>query len=213
MIDEKNNGEQPSEQVVQAVEMENLGTNTQEGSPLGKFKDSQMLLNAYNELQSEFTRKCQKLSDVQKMLDEKTSEASIERENVQKEFAWKNKLENFLQTHENAKDMIEDITNEMINDDGLAENEDALEKAYMSVMEKNYKSADSLAKSEEFLNKYIYSNDEIKNKIIKDYVSSLQDIKSPIEVTSMGQIGGIATTPKFENLEDASKFVKNMFKF
>ncbi len=212
MIDEKMNGEQPNDQVVHAVEMENLGTKGQEGSSLGKFKDSQMLLNAYNELQSEFTRKCQKLSDVQKMLDEKTSEAGIE-ENKQKEFAWKNKLEDFLQTHENAKNMIEDITNEMINDDDLAQNEDALEKAYMKVMEKNYKSADSLAKSEEFLNKYIYSNDEIKNKIIKEYVSSLQDIKSPIEITSMGQIGGIATTPKFESLEDADKFVKNMFKF
>ena len=115
--------------------------------------------------------------------------------------------------HKNASGLVEDITNEIINDNDLKDSEDALEKAYMRVMEKNYEPQENLAKNEEFLNKYIYSNEEIKDKIIKDYVSSLQDIKSPIQVTSMGQIGSIASTPKFENLTDANKYVENMFKY
>lgn len=211
------NGEQPNDQVVHAMEMGNEGTNDQEGSPLGKFKDAQKLLGAYNELQSEFTRKCQKLSEVQKQLEEQNQSqngtAEIENNSKEKEFAWSNKLENFLQMHKNASGLVEDITNEIINDNDLKDSEDALEKAYMRVMEKNYEPQENLAKNEEFLNKYIYSNDEIKDKIIKDYVSSLQDIKSPIQVTSMGQIGSIASTPKFENLTDANKYVENMFKF
>lgn len=211
------NGEQPNDQVVHAMEMGNEGTNDQEGSPLGKFKDAQKLLGAYNELQSEFTRKCQKLSEVQKQLEEQNQSqngtAEIENNSKEKEFAWSNKLENFLQMHKNASGLVEDITNEIINDNDLKNSEDALEKAYMRVMEKNYEPQENLAKNEEFLNKYIYSNDEIKDKIIKDYVSSLQDIKSPIQVTSMGQIGSIASTPKFENLTDANKYVENMFKF
>ena len=211
------NGEQPNDQVVHAMEMGNEGTNDQEGSPLGKFKDAQKLLGAYNELQSEFTRKCQKLSEVQKQLEEQNQSQKGTEEVVNgskdKEFAWSNKLENFLQIHKNASGLVEDITNEIINDNDLKDSEDALEKAYMRVMEKNYEPQENLAKNEEFLNKYIYSNNEIKDKIIKEYVSSLQDIKSPIQVTSMGQIGSIASTPKFTNLTDANKFVENMFKF
>ncbi len=38
----------------------------QEGSIFGKFKDAKSLLDAYNNLQSEFTRKCQKLAEIQK---------------------------------------------------------------------------------------------------------------------------------------------------
>lgn len=211
------NGEQPNDQVVHAMEMGKEGTNDQEGSPLGKFKDTKKLLGAYNELQSEFTRKCQKLSEVQKQLEEQNQSqngtAEIENNSKEKEFAWSNKLENFLQMHKNASGLVEDITNEIINDNDLKDSEDALEKAYMRVMEKNYEPQENLAKNEEFLNKYIYSNEEIKDKIIKDYVSSLQDIKSPIQVTSMGQIGSIASTPKFENLTDANKYVENMFKY
>ena len=63
-------GEQPENPVVHAVATENDGTKDFEGSPLGKFKSSDALLDAYNELQSEFTRKCQKLSDTEKKLQE-----------------------------------------------------------------------------------------------------------------------------------------------
>lgn len=208
------NGEQPEAQVVQTVEMGNDGTNDAIGSPLGKFKDAQVLLSAYNELQSEFTRKCQKLSEVQKQLEGQNQIQKVDNEKKgSNEFAWDNKLDSFLQAHKNASGMVEDITNEMINNENLKDNDDALEKAYLSVLEKNFVPHENLAKNEEFLNKYIYSNNEIKNKIISDYVSSLQEIKSPIQVASVGQIGSIASTPKFNNLEDASKYVENMFKF
>ena len=39
---------------------------TQEDSMLGKFKDAKTLLDAYNSLQAEFTRKSQKLAEFQK---------------------------------------------------------------------------------------------------------------------------------------------------
>ncbi len=40
------------------------------GSILGKFKDATSLLNAYNNLQAEFTRKSQKLAEISKRADE-----------------------------------------------------------------------------------------------------------------------------------------------
>lgn len=62
------NTEVKNEEVVENVENsvseENATSISQSGST-GKFKDTQSLLNAYNNLQAEFTRKCQKLSELE----------------------------------------------------------------------------------------------------------------------------------------------------
>ena len=218
MLEEINEiGEQPKDSVVQTVAMGNEGTTNLEGSPLGKFKDAESLLGAYNELQSEFTRKCQKLNETIKTLDEVNSSSNAgkneEKSSIENEFAWSNKLEHFLRTHKNANGLIEDITNEIIGDNDLKTSEDALEKAYVRVMDKKFIPQDSLAENQEFLDKYIYSNEQIKNKIISEYVDSLQKTQNPIKVNNSGFVGGIAHTPQFGSLEEASKFVENMFKF
>ena len=73
MIDNKTIfGEQPKDLDIQTVatDGDDGSIGNPEGSPLGKFKDSAKLLDAYNELQSEFTRKCQRLSDAEKKLQE-----------------------------------------------------------------------------------------------------------------------------------------------
>ena len=49
---------------------------TTDGSPIGKFKSVEALYSAYNNLQAEFTRKCQKLSELES-LAEKTSSKDI----------------------------------------------------------------------------------------------------------------------------------------
>lgn len=208
-----NLGEQPNDLEAQTVATENEGAVQESGSPLGKFKDSNSLLGAYNELQSEFTRKCQKLSEVQKKLDviENSQSGNVSKD--YDEYAWSNKLDDFLKEHQNANTLVEEITNEIINDDNLKNSEEALDKAYLRVMEKKFVSQENLSKDQEFLDKYIYSNDAIKNKIIKDYVDSLQTIKSPVTISTGGHYGSVAQSPKFNSLDDASRFVENMFKF
>ncbi len=44
---------------------------------LGKFKDVKTLLSAYNSLQSEFTKRCQRLKELEGALNEKTEEKSV----------------------------------------------------------------------------------------------------------------------------------------
>ena len=163
MIDElKNIGEQPENLSVQAVATgDDKGTEkSSEGSPLGKFKDSETLLNAYNELQSEFTRKCQKLSDAEKKLQEIVADqvSGDEISKVSDEFAWNQNIGEFLQSHKNAGDLVEDITNEIINDVSLRDSEDGLEKAYARVIEKKYIPHGELAKDKDFLENVFKSN-------------------------------------------------------
>ena len=216
-MEEKNFvGEQPVDIGVQSVAtgIEN-GTENITGSPLGKFKNAETLLDAYNELQSEFTRKCQKLSEAEKKLQEKESETLPEKVDEEKniEFAWNTKVNEFLQSHKNASDFANEITEEIMNDEEIKNSEDGLEKAYVRVLEKNFKSAEDFAKDEEFLENFIYKNDLIKNKIIKEYVDSLQVFKNPINIASSGVAGGVASSNRANSLEDAKKIVEGMFKF
>ena len=218
MDNELNNiGEQPTNAEVHAVATDlEIGTEMQNGSPLGKFKDSAKLLDAYNELQSEFTRKCQKLSDAEKKLQEFTLDknAGESQENIQKEeFAWNKNISEFLQSHKNASLLVDEITDEIINDNTLKTSDDGLEKAYARVIEKKYIPHEELANDQNFLEKYIYSNDNIKNKIIKEYVSSLQNHQNPITITNNSYSRGVASGNKIESLEDARKYVENMFRY
>ena len=209
-----NHGEQPVIAEVHAVAtgVEN-GTDMQTGSPLGKFKDAKKLLDAYNELQSEFTRKCQKLSDAEKKLQEVSCINEEKQENTSNEFAWKDKIVEFLQSHKNASNLMDDIANELVTNESLSTSPDGLEKAYTRVIDQKYIPHDELASNQEFLEKYIYSNDQIKNKIIEDYVSTLKQNQNPITVTNDGYSRGVATSNNFRSLEDARKYVENMFRF
>ena len=58
------------EQLETEPEVQNQQPENSESSIYGKFKDAQTLLEAYNSLQAEFTRKSQKLADFQKQLEE-----------------------------------------------------------------------------------------------------------------------------------------------
>ena len=217
MLEEENKiGEQPEVLDIQAVATDlSKGSTEDEGSPLGKFKNSEALLDAYNELQSEFTRKCQKLSDAEKKLQETSlQDTGKNEENSEKnEFVWQNKLSEFLQSHKNANGLVEDIAKEIMADENLIDKEDALDTAYSRVIQKKYVPQEELANNDEFLEKFIYSNEKIKDKIIKEYVASLQVPKSPISVSTMGVSGGIASSNKFTSLADASRYVESMFKF
>ena len=60
--------EETLEQPVLETELKDHGLDsaTQEGSIYGRFKDAKTLLDAYNSLQAEFTRKSQKLAEFQR---------------------------------------------------------------------------------------------------------------------------------------------------
>lgn len=57
---------------------------------LGKFKDEQSLLDAYNALQAEFTRKCQKLAELNKMQNNCTKSENMPQNNEKNENILKN---------------------------------------------------------------------------------------------------------------------------
>lgn len=132
-------------------------------SLLGKFKDADSLFVAYNNLQSDYTRKCQALSSLQKKFKEKVDEQNPD-------FSQKN-------------------------------SDDQLEKEKLSTLEK-----DTL------LQEYIFSNEELKTKILTKYFDEINLPNSP-KLISGDRGSGPILSPAFKpkTLEQAETLVKEMF--
>ncbi len=205
------NGEQPVSNIPTAAAEFDSEDLAQAGSPLGKFKDATSLLNAYNCLQSEFTKKCQKLSELEKLegkdnvLDQASQTPCYLRED------WHSTLAEFLNTHKSAKVFAEEIAEEISKDKALACSFDPLNLAYAKVLDKHYKTNEELFKEEGFLNEYLKNNPKLVNDIVLGYLGNIP--KAP---KVMAETRGCATTltpaVKPKNLNEAMTMAQLLFK-
>lgn len=88
-----------TEVCTQTAEAEETNGAGQTEVSLGKFKDAEALLNAYNSLESEFTKRCQKLKELEKKLSDEEkatpppTDDSFARENKPQEISDEKKKE------------------------------------------------------------------------------------------------------------------------
>ena len=163
----------------------------------GKFKDAESLLKAYNNLESEFTKKSQRLAtrenENNELVKKETKLAEVDK-----------RVEEFVTKFDAVKPFSSALKA------SLNENENmSLEEEAIRLMSSSYKKAEDYAVDEEFLNNYIFSNDEIKNKIVKDYLSKVTQ-NSPIKINS----SSIPLTPPRvpTTIEEAGKLAKSIIK-
>ena len=206
------------EQIIQSTEDENLETENQtqieqleqiseEKINLGKFKDVSSLLTAYNNLQAEFTKKCQKLSEISKKSCD-NSENSLPQQNSQ----WAEKVNTFLSANQDAREYSKEISELLISNTELLNSENALEKAWTKVLMNNLSNLKQQMQNTEFLTQLVSNNAEIKDNIIKSYVESVKEKHSPKLMNSKNGAFAISKQNKVSTLEDASKLVRAMFK-
>ena len=162
--------EQAKNGIVEKKDIDVASTSQPEGSQFGKFSCAEDLVNAYNNLQAEFTRKCQKLSEIQKEIAEKENEETSlkkdETKNISPAFEnenWRSLVANFLQENEKAREFSRDISNEILKDKDLQNSPNMLDIAWGRVLAKNYKTPEQIAKESCFMDKYVLNNEEIKN--------------------------------------------------
>lgn len=175
------------------------------GSKLKKFKDVDALVSAYNNLQSDYTKKCQALSSLQKRVNEQVS--------PQQQFSeLQDKAKQFFEGNKSAQEFSSEIANLVLNDDEIKNSKNPFEDAWGVVAKKNFKSKEDLVRDEEFLQNYIFNNEAIKNKIVKDYFSSVNFDKVPTLISAQrGANMVLAPNSKPKTLKDASKLVEDMF--
>ncbi len=164
----------------------------------GKFKDADSLLKAYTSLENEFTKKSQRLAQLE---SEKTE--------IDKVNAKKAEIDRRVNDFVNKFDIATPFSSAL--KETLATDESAdLGVEAVRLIANNYKKAEDYAKDDEFLNNYIFSNQEIRDRIVKDYLSRLTQ-NSPIRVESNSNI--LLSTPKIPtNIQEAGKLAKTIIK-
>ena len=195
------NWEQPNEEIQEKTQ-ENITSN---GSQYGKFKDAESLLTAYNNLQAEFTKKCQKLSELEKTQQQDLAPVFSKED-------WQNKVTDFINTHSDAKKFATDISQEILTNPSLQSKEDALELAWAKVISQKYKPVEDMINDDKFVNDYVLSSQQIIQKVLESYIQDLNNKKiPPLVTTSSGGDVAFTPSPKANTLSEAKSLVEAIF--
>lgn len=174
---------------------------TQDGSMFGRFKDAKTLLDAYNNLQAEFTRKSQKLSEFQKNFDKNAN------------FKTYDSIDDFINDTTDSDEYKKEITEIVESDEEISNLPNKYQVALKIIKEAESKLACNL-NNQEFLDKYILNNENIKTQIINNYLSKLNNISSAPKVIS-GNSSNIYFSPnndKPKTLKEAGEIFSKMLK-
>ncbi len=195
----KNELEQPNLEPENNQHNDLISSENQEGSMIGKFKDANTLLEAYNNLQSEFTRKSQKLAEFQKEYEENAN------------FKMYNNVDDFISNTIDSDKYKNEIMEILVKDNELNNLPNKYQVAYKVIKETESKLAENL-NSQEFLDKYILNNENIKSQIINNYLSTLNNISTAPKVIS-GNSTNIHFSPnnsKPKTLKEAGEIFSKM---
>lgn len=166
---------------------------------IGKFKSTKALYEAYNSLQSEFTRRCQKIKE----LERENKQLSMEKTNAFQEICQGekgDKLVDLTTSYAQSKEQSDLATDKPLQVDCKLEE---LSTASLSTSDKKL--------SIEQLKEAISQNEEVKNWIIHGYLENIESSKPTAKLmTGNGQ--SVVTPPlKPVTLVDAGELARQIF--
>lgn len=170
------------------------------GVPLGKFKSVEDLFEAYNNLQAEFTRKSQRLSQLEKDKSSKTDK-------VENNFDDRFKM--FLSKNQEAEFYADELKTRVLENESLADDEAAFDKVWAGMLYEKL-SAPNKAK-EPLIQNLILKDNDLKNLVIENYMKQLQSQNTPIVMSSgTGERVTKTVAPKPDSFEQAKKVVLDL---
>lgn len=198
-----NNEDVPKEEGSQNCENQTVNDDivgeAEKGETIGKFKSVEALLDAYNNLEKEFTKKSQRLSQLEK-------DKTVEEENLSEELD--KKFHSFLSSNLEAESFGDELKEKVQSDDNLKKMDDPFGYVWAEMIFEKLKNPNQ---DEKVLNNYILKNESLKNMVIENYVNQLTENKSPIKISSSGKrVGTTVSTQKPETLKDAKKFLLDL---
>ena len=180
---------------------ESLGT----AEEFGKFKDVKSLLNAYNALQSEFTRRCQKVKELERenLLIKKEQ---ADGHSFVDEHEWEKKA--FLEIFPNAEEEYSSLKNSAFDSDG---SKGWIGRAYLKKLTQNYEDKINYLTSLDYIKEAVNNNEELKSQIIKDYLIGVQNSKPSIRLISGNGMATTSPPSKPKSLADAGDLARQIF--
>ena len=174
-----------------------------ESSPIGKFKDANALLSAYNSLQAEFTKKCQKLAEYEKKQDN-TQVPCFNREN------WQESVKDFFSKNPEAREWGEEIARALSSDNALAHSQNPLYEAYNNILKKKCAENKSFLSDRDKVIEYVLGDEGLSQRLLKKYSESIP--KTPTLISSKrSSVEVLTPTIRVKNLDEAKEMVNQMF--
>ena len=187
------------EQVLQESESATISSEAERGVPIGKFKSVDDLFEAYNNLQAEFTRKSQRLSELEKDKMFETSQDNV----------IENKFQTFLSKNQEAAVYADEIKSRAMQSESL-KNDDACFDIVWAEMLYEKLSGPNKAK-EPIVQNLVLKDEELKNLVIENYMKQLQEQKTPVIMSSnSGERVTKTVAPKPDSFEQAKKIVLDL---
>lgn len=194
--DETSDGSQQGEQSAIVGEE----SKAENGEKVGKFKNVEALLDAYNNLEKEFTKKSQRLAEFEKdkVEEEKELDSQVD-----------NKLKTFLSSNGEANSYSEELKKRVLENESLKKMDDPFSYVWAEMIFEKLKGS---SETDREVANYVLGNEKLKNIVLEKYVNQLTENKSPIKISSAGKRVATSTaTQKPQNLKDAKDYLKNLF--
>ena len=212
-MEENKNLEQPlgSDGAEAQITEENVKTDEaqkSEGSnKFGKFASADELFSAYKNLEAEFTKKAQKLAELekQKEADNTQSVPAYEKED------WFKIVHEFYEQNPKAKGFEEEISKIILSDKQIACSKSPLDDAWQIIKSEKFRTEDEIASDNDFLDKYVLNNPYVQESVLKTYLENMKQAPALIS-SSKGKQINIAIREKPKTFEDARAQVENLFK-
>lgn len=158
----------------------------------GEFETAEELIKAYDALKEENRELKENIAPV----DEKDLDGD----------EWQEKISAFMTKYPSAKAYASEIGKILMEVEGEI-GDNALEQAYVKLLESR-KTPEELIHDDAFLEEFVYVSPKIKEKIISDYLSEIDD-KTPGVMQAGGQT--FVTPPKSpRNLSEAMKLAEKL---
>ena len=150
----------------------------------GKFKTPEELLHAYGELEKEFTRRSQRLKELE----------NARNEPFKSDDDWKNAVDKFFEETPSAKVFAKDIANEIIAHPELKQDKNCLNVALTRTLVSKFRTPEQLMSDGQFLKDYVLCSKEVKDAVIKEYLQGIKAGEPPFVLGG----GGLqfASSPK-----------------
>ncbi len=170
------------------------------GETIGKFKNVEALLDAYNNLEKEFTKKSQRLAEFEKdkMEEEKELDAKVEE-----------KLKTFLSSNGEANSFSDELKKRVLENESLKKMDDPFSFVWAEMVFEKLKGTNQADRG---VADYVFNNENLKNMVLEKYVNQLTENKAPIKISSSGKrvASNIATNAP-HSLKEAKDYLKNLF--
>ena len=162
----------------------------------GKFNDAESLLNAYNSLQAEFTRRCQRVKELEREINAVKTKTTVGFNNAKQS----------LKTNDNANISTKSAT-EFLNDN---KEDEASTLVKSQAQNEEFNLENNFNRNEINMQNDANISSEVKRKIIREYLENLKNSKPNAQLTS-GNGNAIITPPsKPTSIAEAGNLAKRI---